>query len=204
MTPLPLRLTTMSRFRRTTLRLPMQTSSRLSSIRGASGILHFERNRQDVVFVTKCGLTWVSWAGGAGHPVWAHPGGELPRHKGEKQLFSHPQLPFYSIPASKADIDFTARDCWTWPARLWPTRSKVGRSSILYLINSSKTGKSVEELKDTFNFNNLTLVDDPVTLEDQVAKAYYDFFLSAIWTNLYLYFLYSFSLVFSSLPLFLL
>ena len=57
MTPLPLRLTTLSRFRRTTLRLPMQTSSRLSSIRGASGILHFERNRQDVVFVTKCGLT---------------------------------------------------------------------------------------------------------------------------------------------------
>ena len=89
MTPLPLRLTTMSRFRRTTLRLPMQTSSRLSSIRGASGILHFERNRQDVVFVTKCGLTWVSWAGGAGHPVWAHPGGKLPRHQGESQLTRH-------------------------------------------------------------------------------------------------------------------
>ena len=79
-------------------------------------------------------------------------------------------------------IDSTTRVSWTSAARLLPTRSKVGRliadqpilKNILKLGNVSppnilKLGKSVEEIRDTFNFDDLT-----ATLEEEVFVFFFE------------------------------
>ena len=62
-------------------------------------------------------------------------------------------------------IDSTTRVSWTSPARLLPTRSKVSADCWAVSTQFLKTGKSVEELRDTFNFEDLTLT---ATLEEEV------------------------------------
>ena len=81
----------------------------------------------------ECCLTWVSYPGGAGDPVWAHPGLQLSRHQGRHLLYLHinstnylnkvssQHLPTYtSRPLSNTihlHIGSTIRDSWTSPAR---------------------------------------------------------------------------------------
>ena len=68
------------------------------------------------------GLTWLSCPGGAGDPVWAHLGGQLPRHQGK--------VPSQHLPRhqghSSSHIDSPTRVSWTSPAKPLPTRSMVG------------------------------------------------------------------------------
>ena len=110
--PLLRRRTTRLRRRRTTSLPRTPTSSRLKVFHKLCNFLLFTNFSPTLVVVLiqpksesgmwrkvkniknhwgwiECGLTWVSYPGGAGDPVWAHPGLQLSRHQGRHLLYLH-------------------------------------------------------------------------------------------------------------------
>ena len=135
--PLLRRRTTRLRRRRTTSLPRTPTSSRSKDIHTLWRILLFilsvSTSHQpslrfwyhlnlNLVCEESFGLTWLSCPGGAGDPIWAHLGGQLPRHQGKAPSQHLPRHQGHS----SSHIDSPTRVSWISPAKPLPTRSMVG------------------------------------------------------------------------------